>query len=207
MVTAAVQLKIKSSIIWNLPGLLCAYCCLNWNHHYQGFHVIQVPWEQILAQIIFIFHIFHLFVFNIYPLALKTLRTRSYVACQVRKTSGRDSFSYEELRVLPLISGFFHPAAKSGSRSFVLLMVGTRPVLPPVRGTAHCLSSRKWAFFPLYPRPVLQGKGGMLDAALIAERTVSGWLASKQKPEYSSASASHSPASQFPPSHTIFLAG
>lgn len=179
MVTAAVQLKMKSSIIWNLPGLFCAYCYLNLNHHCRGFHVIQVPCEQILAQIIFIFHIFHVFIFHIFHLSLKALRTRSYLPCQARKISGRDSFSYEELKVVFCSSqDFSNQLRKTRSRSFVLLMVdsmhhvASQAVAFALSGTQHItLAVGNGLSCCSIPKLCSRAKGGMLGAALIAEKT------------------------------------
>lgn len=179
MVTAAVQFQMKSSIIWNLPGLFCAYCYLNLNHHYQRFHIIQVPCEQILAHIIFIFHIFHVFIFHLYRLALKALRTRSYMAFQARKISGRDSFSYKELREsFCSFQDFSNPLQKTRGRSFVLLMVDSVPHVASqvaafaLSGAQHIASAVKnglssCSILKLCSR----AKRGTLGAALVAEKT------------------------------------
>lgn len=148
--TALVQCNMKSSLRWSLPGLFCAGCCLQLNHHYQGFHVIEVPCEQNLAQIAFICHVFHVSIFHTYHVALKALRTGSYTACQARNISGRNPFSCKELGVVLLILGFFQPAAKCRSKRFVLLTLGSSPhaasqvvpfALPGVQITGNRLSS------------------------------------------------------------------
>lgn len=134
--------------------------------------------SKILAQIAFICHIFHVPIFHIYHLALKALRTRSYMACQARNISGRNPFSCKELRIGLLISGFFQPTTKCKSKSFVLLVVGSVASVAfqvvPFALLGH--STLETGFPLLHPETVLRREGK------VAQRSSGSWKKAWSQP-------------------------
>lgn len=128
--------------------------------------------SKILAQIAFICHIFHVPIFHIYHLALKALRTRSYMACQARNISGRNPFSCKELRIGLLISGFSNPLQNAKANPSCFSRWAVWPLLPSRWCLLLCWGTAHWkqVFLCSILKLCYGERGRLLSTALAAEK-------------------------------------